>query len=564
LLIEKISQIKEANDIVEVVSRHVPLKRSGRNYRALCPFHPDKEPSFYVNPERQLFKCFGCGAAGDVIAFVMKVEGLAFQDAVRQLAKRAGIEIGDISKSEGKTAALLGANETAASFYHKVLLGSPEGAAFRYLKKRAIPEDVIKKFRLGWAPDSWGALLDFALSQGVKVETLLEAGLAAEGKDGGHYDFFRNRLIFPIFDHTGRVVGFGGRVLDDSLPKYINTKETPLFRKSSILYGFNFARPKVFETRAVVVTEGYTDVMRAHEKGFTQVVATLGTALTEDHARMIRRYADSVTVLFDADAAGKKASQRGVEVLLAESLDVKVARLPAEKDLFDYLSRFSGEEFQKVLASSEEIFDFSLRIAGEKYDTKTVRGASEAVNEIVSLIRMIPDKQTREIAIDRVSLHFGVNRRDVALRAGNVRNTPQREQPSHPAVSLYKEMDILDIVFNRPDLIERAESAFGPESFEDSELSEIAAAAYKMYRECGSLNSEGIFAKNEGLRKRLLQVFEYGRNKGERDYETILTSYIAGSESRKKRSRWHEKARQDPSALSEIREVYEHRKRTKH
>lgn len=560
---QKLAQIKEANDIVEAVSRHVPLKRSGRNYRALCPFHPDKEPSFYVNPERQLFKCFGCGAAGDIIAFIMKVEGLTFQDAVRQLARRAGIEIEEDSKYEGKTAALLAANETATSFYHKVLLGSPEGAAIKYLKKRAIPEDMVKKFKLGYAPDSWSALLDFAQSRGVKVETLLEAGLVAEGKDGGHYDFFRNRLIFPIFDYIGRVVGFGGRVLDDSLPKYINTKETPLFRKSSILYGFNFARAKVVETRTVVVTEGYTDVMRAHEKGFTQVAATLGTALTEDHARLIRRYADSVTVLFDADAAGKKASQRGVEVLLMENLNVKVAQLPAEKDLFDYLTKFSAEEFQKVMASSEEIFDFSLRLAKEKYDIKTIRGTSEAVDEIVSLIKMIPDKQTREIAIDRVSLYFGVNRRDVALRAGNVRNSREREQLSRPAITLYRDMDILDIVFNRPDLIERASGAFPPESFEDSELSEIAAIAYKMYGECGSLNSEGIFAKNEGLRKKVLQVFEYGRNKGERDYETLLSKWIAARESERMRTDWNSRARRDASVLGEIREVYEHRKRTK-
>lgn len=565
MLQDKLSQIKESNDIVEVVSRHVPLKRSGRHYKALCPFHPDKEPSFYVNPERQLFKCFGCGAAGDIIAFVMKIDGLTFVDAVKELARRAGIEIGEISKSEGKTSALLAANETAAIFYGKVLFEESEGSgALDYLKKRGIPENVARKFRLGFAPDSWKALLDFAADKGVKIETLLEAGLAAEGKEGGHYDFFRNRLIFPIFDYAGKVVGFGGRVLDDSLPKYINTKETPLFRKSSILYGFNFARPKVFETRTVVVTEGYTDVMRAHEKGFTQVVATLGTALTEDHARLIRRYADSITVLFDADTAGKKATSRGVEVLLQESLNVKIAQLPAEKDLFDYLSKFSREEFEKVLASCEDIFDFSLRIAREKYDTKTVRGTSEAVDEIVSLIRMIPDKQTRDIAIDRVSLQFGVDRREVAMSVKRANAPAQRERTAPAPVTLYRDMDILDIIFTRPDLIERAREAFPPESFQDPELSEIAAAAYKIYGERGSLNTDDIFAKNENLRNRLLQVFEYGRNKGERDYEALLTGWSETCESKKIRSQLKERSHKDASALGGIKEVYERRKVTKH
>lgn len=362
-----IQKVKEQNDIVEVISDTVRLKKSGRNYMGLCPFHHEKSPSFSVAVDKQIYKCFGCGEAGNVITFVMKNRNLIFVDAVKFLADRVNIPItynNDKNKIyKDPNEKLYKINVDAARFFFKNMKTS--NIAKNYFLSRGIEDSTIKRFGLGYSMDSWNSLLRYLGNMGYTELDMVSAGLIIKSEKGNYYDRFRNRIIFPVFDYMGKVIGFGGRVLDDSKPKYLNSPETNIFKKGINLYGLNFANKTNME-REIIMVEGYMDCISLHQYGITNVVASLGTALTEGHAKLLKRYADKIIISYDADLAGQNATLRGVQVLKNHNFDVRVLKVPQGKDPDEYIRSNGKEAFLKLSNEALPIIEYRLKSLREK------------------------------------------------------------------------------------------------------------------------------------------------------------------------------------------------------
>ncbi len=374
---EIIERVKEAADILqEMAERGVELKRSGRRWRALCPFHNERTPSFYVDPELGLYHCFGCGASGDVITFVMEKDGLSFWEAVLYLAEKYGVEVPKEERREGGK--LSEALELALNFYHQELFGPGGSEALEYLLGRGITRESIAEFSLGWAPGG-DALIKRAHERGLGVEVLAGAGLAFQ-RDGAWHDLFRRRVIFPIFSPGGRqVIAFGGRVLGDDEPKYLNSPETPLFKKGETLYAFHLARRQIRSTGEVIIAEGYLDVIALHQAGYKNAVAPLGTALTPQHARRLARLAERAVLLFDGDEAGLRAALRSTAELMAEGVKVRVGALPKGEDPHSLITRGRAEELGKVILEAKSGVEFAVRTLGRG---KAVRVLAEALRKL--------------------------------------------------------------------------------------------------------------------------------------------------------------------------------------
>lgn len=572
---EKLQELKNAVDIVEVISEYVPLKKSGKRFKALCPFHPDKDPSFYVAPDRQNYRCFGCGASGDVISFLQAVDNLSFPEALTKLARRAGVEI-DLGrgKPSGKTSAILRANEFACKYYEHILFETDEGKPGRdYLQMRRIGRELAKQFRLGYAPAGWESLKTEASKHDMKEADLAEAGLLTKSKKGTLIDFFRQRLMFPIRDVRGRVIAFGGRVLDDSLPKYINSPETPLFKKSGTLYGLDMAKAEMFAGREVVVTEGYTDVIRAHEKGISCAVATLGTAFTDSHARTLKRYVDRIYVVFDSDGAGKKAAERSIEILLAEELDVRVVQLPGGSDLFDYLADVSAEDFTRLAHDALGFLDFKYQSAAARHDLSTPLGSAAAADELCSVLSAITNPVLRGLEIKRVANLIGVTEPELRQRlleqAGKQRPraTPADISPPGYQCSDWRGLDLIDILLSRPDLAPRVIDAFPPDCYKDPELARIASIIYQDYTEKGIISTDCVLRSEDGerLRPTLLHVLRYSeQRRDKRDLESLLNAWLLKKEDEHRDYEIMKKGKEDPTA-SLVNELFELKKsRQKH
>ena len=417
---EMVEKIKQENDIVDVVSEVVSLKRHGRNYFGLCPFHNDKSPSLSVSQDKQIYKCFSCNEAGNVITFVMKQKNMNFPEALKYLADRANIplEIGD-SKSTGtmkKKEALFKANVETARFYFKALNGSR--VAKEYFTNRGIKESTIRRFGLGYAKDGWNNLIYYLRKKGFKDEVLQEAGLILKSeKKGTLYDRFRNRVMFPVFDIKGNVIGFGGRVLDDSKPKYLNSPETLIFQKGTNLYGLNFALKDKIEDRYFIIVEGYMDCISLHQYGITNVVASLGTALTINQARLLKRYADKIIISYDADIAGQNATIRGLEILKEAGLDVRVLVIPEGKDPDEFIRVNGKEAFLKLVNSAESLIEYRLNRAEEDINFKNREmhiKYIERVSEIFINLNAIEKdvyikKVSEEKGISEESIYRGIN-----------------------------------------------------------------------------------------------------------------------------------------------------------
>ena len=369
---EIIEKVKEQNDIVDIISEIVRLKKAGRNYFGLCPFHHEKSPSFSVSQDKQIYKCFGCGEAGNVLSFVMKTKNLSFIEAVKYLAERASIpfEVEDEkqNKLSLKKQQFFNINKETARFFFSNLYKNK--VPKEYFFRRGITEGTIRKFGLGYSLDRWHSLLNFLKAKGFKEETLIEAGLAIKSEKGSIYDRFRNRVMFPVFDYKGNVIGFGGRVLDDSKPKYLNSPETLVFHKGTNLYGLNFAIKNDMQEKYFIIVEGYMDCIALHQYGITNVVASLGTAVTINQARLLKKYADKVIISYDADFAGQIATVRGLEILKAAGLDVRVLTVPAGKDPDEFIRSNGKEAFLKLIQNCEPFIDYRLKKAKEGIEFK--------------------------------------------------------------------------------------------------------------------------------------------------------------------------------------------------
>ena len=391
---EIIDRILGQADIVEVIASYIPLKRSGRNLKALCPFHEEKTPSFMVHPEKQIYKCFGCGKGGNAIHFVMEKEHLTFPEAVRALAERYGIPVpettGERRDAAFKKDALAQAVAMAAAFYHRCLLDEVQGGkrAMKYLAGRGIAKATIERFGLGWAPDKWDALLNEARKKGLKDPVLAAAGLVARSeKTGNFFDMLRARVVLPIRDVRGKTVGFSGRVLDNSEPKYLNTPETALFNKRNVLFGLHEAREAILKEKRVVVVEGQLDFITVFQAGFEAAVASQGTAFTPEQARLLKRYAQTVVFAYDADTAGQKATVRSFESLLEMELDVKVAPMPPGLDPDTLVREHGIEAFRERVESAMDLLAFEYEVLKTEHDAATGAGRAAIAGALMETVR---------------------------------------------------------------------------------------------------------------------------------------------------------------------------------
>jgi DNA primase len=451
-----INEVKQKTDIVEVISDYVSLQKAGRNFKALCPLHSEKHPSFFVFPEQQTWHCFGaCGTGGDVFSFIMKREGVDFGQALRLLAQRAGITL---SSPETQTSAedkekeeLFQINEATAEFYHHLLLNSKAGELARnYLSHRKVTLESVNRFHLGFSPDSWEALKDFLASKGYEEKKLLNAGLIIEKEGGGSYDRFRNRLMFPICDIQGRVIGFGARALDESLPKYINSPQTPIFDKSSSLYGIDKARSTIRQKNLIIIVEGYMDAIAAHQHGFQNVVASMGTSLTEKQVDVAKRLSKNIALALDADAAGEEATLRSAE-MLAQSLDKKVIPVPTWSGLVKYENIIDteikviplppgkdpdeviGEDptlWQDLVEQAPPMLDFAFRSVISKVDINKVKDKSLAVQKLLPLVGEIKDPLRQAHYRQKLARSLKVSESTLTAALKKSQSDRRRRQPT--------------------------------------------------------------------------------------------------------------------------------------
>ena len=401
-----LQELVERNDIEDVVSQYVRLnKRSGQNLFGLCPFHSEKTPSFSVNPDRQIYHCFGCGKGGSVISFIMEIENLSYPDAVRFLARRAGMTVpeDEYDATAGKRERMLALNRDAARFFY-AQLSEPCGAAARaYIEKRGISPKMVTSFGLGAAPDEWRALTDAMLQKGYTKPELLSAGLVRASKkgDGGVYDTFRNRLMFPVIDVRGSVIGFSGRILDDGEPKYMNSPETLVYSKSHNLFALNLAKKS--KLGYIILSEGNIDVVSLHQAGFDCAVASLGTSLTPEQARLISRYTSEVVIAYDGDEAGQKASQRAISILQQLDLKVRVLRVTGAKDPDEFIKAYGPAAFENLLAKSQNHIEYRFADVASKHDLATDEGRVAFLKDATALLAGLPNAVEREVYAGRAA-----------------------------------------------------------------------------------------------------------------------------------------------------------------
>jgi DNA primase len=416
-----IDEIKNRLDIVEVIGSYIKLHKAGANYRALCPFHSEKKPSFFVSPARQIWHCFGCGAGTTIFDFVMKIEGVEFGDALRILAQRAGVELKkytpEYAKLKSERQRLYEICELATRFFEKQLNESKIGKeAKAYLLSRGITEESIKKWRLGYAPDVWQGLSDFLTSRGYKKEEVGKAGLGISSDQGSFYDRFRGRIIFPIFDLNSQVIGFGGRIFKEKdkaeIAKYVNTPNTLLYDKSRVIYGLDKAKVEIRKKDSCILVEGYTDVIMTHQAGTQNVVATSGTALTPEQLKILRRYSNNLILGFDMDVAGDTATKRGIDLAQIQGFDIKIIRLPEGKDAADVIST-NPKEWEKAISKPKSILDFYFESAFSGRNPKTPEGKKEISKILLPVLKRIPNQIEKSFWIQRLAKDLGAREEDL-------------------------------------------------------------------------------------------------------------------------------------------------------
>ena len=385
------------------------LKPAGKGFKGLCPFHEEKTPSFMVSPEKQLFHCFGCGEGGNVFNFLMKYEKLSFFEAVKMLAQKSGVPLPVDEEKENilhkKKERLYKLNNLVANYYRECLFRTNQGKkVINYFKKRGFDDTSVEKYKLGYAPSSWDALSNFLKKKGYSYEELIKAGLIKKSKIEGKYiDYFRDRIIFPIFSLSGKVIGFGGRVLDDTLPKYINSPETLVYNKGSNLYSLNFAKEDIRKKNYIIIVEGYTDVLITQQYGFNNIAASLGTALTAKQIDLIKRFTDTVLIAYDSDSAGNMATLRSLDLLVKAGLEVKVIALSQGYDPADFLIKKGRETFQNLIDRSLSLIDYKLKLLYSKYSIKIIEGKVKVVKEILPTLNVIGNEVELRAQIKKIS-----------------------------------------------------------------------------------------------------------------------------------------------------------------
>ncbi|KJR43442.1 DNA primase [Candidatus Magnetoovum chiemensis] len=462
---EIIQEIKDRIDIVDVISQYVTLKKAGSNYKALCPFHNEKSPSFVVNPQKQIFHCFGCGAGGDITTFIMKHEAMSFWDALNLLAKQAGVAIDRSSlnpNARSNTKAVMDILNHSLEFYTKQLYSNQ--LAKQYLTQRGISKDTIEKFSLGYAPSGRGNLYTSLKKAGFSDNDIMSAGVVNRSENG-FYDIFRERILFPIFNLQSEPIAFGGRIIKDGQPKYLNSPETEVFKKKKTLYGLNAAKDNIKKQGYIIIVEGYVDFLMCYQHGIDNVSAPLGTSLTEDHIKIIKRFTSNLITLFDADEAGIKATKRTIEIALQNNIKVKTLTLPQNTDPDSYLRTKGKENFNTLLENALDFIDFMILTGGKN---------TENISQISNIISNIPDKVIKSAMLSKLSEKTALS--EVILRESMYKkNTAQPK----PLINKVKNKKLTDdeILFyaylNYPKAARTIKETITPEDIENQTIKKI-------------------------------------------------------------------------------------------
>ena len=500
---EIIEEVRAAANIVDVVGSYISLRKRGKNYLGLCPFHGEKEPSFTVNDEKQIFHCFGCGASGSVFDFLMRSRNLSFAEAVKELAKRFSIplpqrqETGQAKRMRELAERLRHVNELAAVYFNQVLLDKGAGEmALTYLQSRGMGPEVIQDFQLGYAPQSWDGLKRFLLSRKVDLKTAVQAGLLVKKSERDCYDRFRHRLMFPIKDMRGRTVAFGGRALDEeNPPKYLNSPETPIFHKGRTLYGLATAREACRRHKEALVVEGYFDLLAVYNQGIQQVVAPLGTALTLHHVRLLSRLAPQAVLVFDGDQPGMRAAMRSLELFLREKLPARLLALPEGMDPDDFLAREGREPFALLLEEARPLMEIFLEQSIAEYDG-SVEGRLKVVRQVTPMLKLLDSRVTQEGYLRMLDQRLGVSEEVLWAELGLDRTsrvvTARGPKPGRATRIPAWEEEIVRILVHYPNWIPLLEKSSALDNFQVNPWVEVAGLLNKHYQEGGNLALSGL------------------------------------------------------------------------
>ena len=528
---ELIDEIRNSNDIVDVISKYITLKRSGRNFFGLCPFHKEKSPSFAVSPDKQIFHCFGCGAGGNVIHFISKIENLSFRESLELLANRVNIELPTLQNNEDdKTLKLKSKvyeiNKIVAEFYHENLYKPSSKIAQEYIKKRKLDNRTLKAFSIGYA-GNFDELYRILKEKGYTEEEMLASSLVKKSADGRYMDSFRKRLMFPIQDVRDRVIAFGGRVLDDSKPKYINSPENIVYSKGRNLFGLNVARKH--ETKEIIIVEGYMDAISLYQRGITNVVASLGTALTEAQGRLLRRHSEKIILGYDADGAGQAAILRGMEILQNMGCDIRVLQIEGAKDPDEYVTKYGPERFQKCVENAISLVEFKVKMLKKDLNLEVTSDKIKFLNEIAKILAKVTNQMEREIYIEKLSRDYQISKEAIQaevnkimyanssggkklekpVRTYKVNNLQESTQVSKDI--LKRENMVIYLLMNSPEkTYEKLKNVVNSQNFQDKINAQILGKLYEEL-EKGNSNISQILnqEQDENLVNRLTEIMAY-------------------------------------------------------
>jgi DNA primase len=555
---DQASLIKHANDIVEVINDYVPLQRKGRVFKGLCPFHDDRNPSLDVNPDRQTYKCWSCGAQGDVFTFLQNHQKMSFREALELLARRAGIELkqGDQTAARHRSKLHDLMRWAEERFQHCLTTAEGEQARRYLLEERHLSQEIVTKYHLGYAPQQWTWLRDQAGRAGWSWEMLLEVGLCLKSqKTNRPYDAFRDRVIFPIRDVRGQTIAFGGRILPGSSqaepgPKYYNSAESPLFTKSKHLYGFDQARMAAERAGYLAVVEGYTDVLMAHQLGVLPVVATLGTALNSQHIELLRKYVPRVVLVYDADAGGRGGVDRALALFISHEIDLAVATLPEGMDPCDFLLSQGAEAFRRVLAGATEALEFKLAQVCTPERERTIEGRRQIVEEVLRILALAPENPgqallvKRDLIVTRLVQRFGIPEQTVRRRLDELRKerqsreasaaekktastSPERTQRADPV-----ERELVQVLLVEPQLVEKAQQVLAPDAIAHLGLRRVLEELYALHNARQPVQLEQVRARLEDkptLADRLGQLYVEGLERSQHTQPALWLEQLLAS-----------------------------------
>lgn len=512
---QKIEEIRKSLDIVDVIGDYVQLSKQGKEFVGLCPFHSEKSPSFSVNPEKQLYHCFGCGAGGNIFTFLMEIEGMSFAEAADRLADRAKIDLGHFSSTaSGRSAPSdqnkkhLAAFELLTKFYHYLLTTAKYGSVgMAYLEKRAFSQEIIERFQIGYAVNSWNAASSLLQRRHVDLSQMAKLGLvASRGFDQKYFDKYRNRIIFPIFNLRGKAIAFAGRTLGDEKPKYLNTPESPIFHKGDILYGYHLARPEIRKRNQVVLLEGYVDVIRAHQFGITWSVASMGTSLTEKQASILKRSAETIVVCYDSDSAGIEAAFRAAGMLSGGSNLIRIAKMPEGLDPDDYMIKFGGEQFKSdVIGASQTLMSFKMDYFRRKRNLSDEGDRLLYIEDVLREVSMLKQAVARDHYLRLLADEFSISLDALKVQAKQLQKQLQRKSERKqqreavqiaqkkqlpPAFEMAERMLLAQMMRSR-EVTARVQEAIGG-NFSVDVHQALAAFLYAFYEE-GHEPDEGLF-----------------------------------------------------------------------